>query len=369
MAGAHGDAHLVEQRAQVQGVQPVDDETHHGVLRHGVGRSYDAQAVYLLQLFVAVGQQLLLVAVDVVHAQGVDVVDGGGQAVGGHIVGRSGLELKGQLVVGGSLPADAADHLAAALIGWQAVEPRLLSVEHAHAGGAVHLVAAQGQEVAVQLLHVDAEVGCALCGVDEHGHAVLMGPSDDVGHRVHRAQHVAHVCEAEQAGALADVFVEQVGAQQPVVADGQVAHHDAAALGLHLPGHDVGVVLHVGEQHLVAGLHVCRAEGGCHQVDGLGGAACEDDFGRGAGVEESAHALACCFVQLGGLLAEVVHASVHVGVGVEVLAAHGVEHRQRLLRGGGIVEVNQRAAMHLPREYGEVAAYDVDVIHKSVQRY
>ena len=112
---------------------------------------------------------------DGIEANAVDVVDGGGQSVGGHIVGRAGLELEGQALEGGTLPRHLVDHLAATLIGRQTVEPLLLAIEHTDTRRTVHLMAAEGQEIAVELLHVYGKVRCTLRTVDQHRDAVLVG--------------------------------------------------------------------------------------------------------------------------------------------------------------------------------------------------
>ena len=55
---------------------------------------------------------------------------------------------------------------------------------------------------------------------------------------------------------------------------------DADALAQHLPRHDVGMVLEVADQYLVAGFEEFRPPALRDQVDRLGGAAHEDDLAR-----------------------------------------------------------------------------------------
>ena len=75
--------------------------------------------------------------------------------------------------------------------------------------------------------------------------------------------------------------------QQPDVAsDGQVNELRARALGEQLPGHDVAVVLHLGEQNPVAGFEELRSPGGGDKVDAFGRAAVENDLVGAAGVDE-----------------------------------------------------------------------------------
>src|SRR3546814_10728781 len=83
------------------------------------------------------------------------------------------------------------------------------------------------------------------------------------------------------------------------------------SIAQELPGHDVGVVLHLGDHHLVARLQLAAIAVG-YEVDGLGDVAGEHDLLVGAGVEEARHRRAHAFVAVGEVLAEVVRTSVYV---------------------------------------------------------
>ena len=175
--GAHGDAEAVEQCAHVEVVDVAHEEAHHGVF---VGSLADeSHAGDAGQLLHAVACEVVLMGGDAVDTDALDIVDGHSQSAGGDIVGCAGLELQRRALEGGVRETHRVDHLAAALIGWHLVEPPLLAVEDADARGAVHLVAAEGEEVAVEGLHVDAHVRGALGAVDEHGHLMVVGDADE----------------------------------------------------------------------------------------------------------------------------------------------------------------------------------------------
>ena len=132
--------------------------------------------------------------------------------------------------------------------------------------------------------------------------------------------------------------------------------HGALALAQEMPRHDVGVVLHDREHDLVARLDALAAERIGDEVDRLGGVAREDDLLGALGVEEAAHLLARALVGLGRRIGEIVQAAMHVGVfgGVGLLDA--VEHLFRLLRRGGVVEIDERLAVDLHRQGREILA-------------
>ena len=116
------------------------------------------------------------------------------------------------------------------------------------------------------------------------------------------------------------------------------------------------MVLHDSDYHLVAFLHECLTEGRGHQIESLGGAAGEDDFIGGTGIDETAYGFTRLLVEVGGLLRKEVDPTMDVGIHIEVLLAHGIQYTQGFLCGGRIVEINQRTVVDRAREYGEVLA-------------
>ena len=100
-----------------------------------------------------------------------------------------------------------------------------------------------------------------------------------------------------------------------------------------------------------------------HEVQALCGAAGKHDLGLRGCVYEACHGASGLLVQVGGLLREVVHAAMHVGVHLVVFLHHGLYHRAGFLRGGGVVKVNQGAAVHLAGQYGKVLPDGVNVVH------
>ena len=83
------------------------------------------------------------------------------------------------------------------------------------------------------------------------------------------------------------------------------------------------------------------------QVQRLGGASGEDDFFGFLCVDEIRYGLAGVFVCLGRFLAQIMHTSVDVAVLVQIIVALALNDAQRFLRGGGIVEIDQRLSVNL----------------------
>ena len=339
MARAHGNAQTVEQRAHVKVVNLTYLEGDDTVQRTSLAQAPDVHPFDLRETLHGILREGLFVGAYGFKAQLLHIIYGARQSRRGDVVGRAGFELVGQIVVGGVLERDVAYHLAAAHVGGQLLEPGAFAVEHADAGGAVHLVAREGEEVAVERLDIDAPVRGALSAVHEHRNAVSMCRLDDFLDGCLHTQHVAHMRHGHQAGVLREEPFEGCEIQFSVVAHGD----DAQTESRQLPGDDVGVVLQGRDDDFASGVVAVEARHRCgDQVDALRRAARENDFFRRSGAEEAAHRFAGGFVQIGGALREEVHAAMHVGVHVVVFLRHGLDHRTRLLCRGGVVEIDKR---------------------------
>ena len=124
----------------------------------------------------------------------------------------------------------------------------------------------------------------------------------------------------------------------------------------HLPGNDVRVVLHAGDQHLIALLQKQLPQAERRQVQTPRRATGEDHLVRMPGVDVPADGLPRGLLRFGGLGAQRVYAPVHVGVDRGVVGALGLDHAARLLAGRSVVEVHQRLAVHQLLQDGELCA-------------
>src|SRR3712207_8002078 len=103
---------------------------------------------------------------------------------------------------------------------------------------------------------------------------------------------------------------------------------------LQLPRNDIRMVFDRGDNHFVALTHERIAKTRGKEIDSLGGTTGKDDFGCGPGIEETTYRFAGTFMQFGGLLAQPMHTSMHIGIDIEVFLTHRIEHTQRFLRSG-----------------------------------
>ena len=228
-------------------------------------------------------------------------------------------------------------------------------MQHADARGPERLVARPGVEVRADRLHVDGHLRHRLGAIDQRHRAGGARLRDHLHHGVDRAEHVGHVRERHQRDVSArELCPQRLQRELAALVHLEVAQRGLALAAEDLPGHEVGVVLHLGDQHGVAAVHVGAAPRVGDEVDRLGDVLGEDRARRlGAGERRDAAARGV----VGGvcLLRERVHAAVDVGVVQPQMVGERLDHGLWLLRGRGRVQVHQLASAEAPLEDGEVA--------------
>ena len=188
-----------------------------------------------------------------------------------------------------------------------------------------------------------------------------MRQADDLAHRIDRAERVRDVRDGNDSRPIGQE--RRPRRRGPDLRRRRSARPQARVLFFaeHLPRHDVGVMLHLRDEHLVAGTHVRSSIRGGDQVDRFRGAPDEHDLARVGRADETRHRFARLFVGRGRALAEAVHAAMDVGVLGGVVMSQAVDHRLRLLRRRGVVEVDQTSIVRCAGQDREIAADRLDV--------
>jgi len=145
--------------------------------------------------------------------------------------------------------------------------------------------------------------------------------------------------------------VEGIEVQLPFLVEADDRELGAAAQRELLPGHEVRVVLHLGDDHAVARPDVGVAPGVGHEVERLGDVLGEDRL-LDAPAQPPRDALARAFEELGRLGGQRVDAAVHARAVVGVVILHGIEDHARRLRRRAGVEVDEALAI----ERGELVS-------------
>ena len=298
-----------------------------------------------------VGDELLVVRPDRVHAGALQPLDGGAEPDGFGDRHGAGLELPRHVVPLGSRQPDLANHFAPAQERRHRFEQLPLRPQCADAGGAEHLVSGERHEIGADRPDVDRKVGHALRRIDQHPRSRLVRHPGEVGDRIDGAEHVRDVRHSgELRAAVGEEARIGVAIELAVIVHRNEAQLDAALGRQQLPRHQVRVMLHLGEHHGVAGHQVRARPGVRDQVDRLGRVAGEHDLGGRPGADEAREAPARIFVRGGRLLGDRIDPAMDVGIVAAVVAIHRVQDRFRLLGRGGAVEIDQRALPRLPED-------------------
>jgi hypothetical protein len=142
----------------------------------------------------------------------------------------------------------------------------------------------------------------------------------------------------------------------PASVNGATFKRRAGALAQQLPRHDVGMMLHAGDDDFIAGPdHAGRRKLLATRLM-LSVVAGEDDLLDAGGVQKGAHLFPRLFVGDGGAFRQQMNAAMDVGVIAAVTLADGVNHRFRLLHRSGVIQINQRLAVNPLAQNGKFGA-------------
>ena len=186
----------------------------------------------------------------------------------------------GQRSPGAALKEHLINHFATAEERWGLLQQLTPPPKEAHACGAAELVAGSHQPIAIQLVHINRQMGKALAGIHQHAGANGVGESHHLSDGVEAPQGVADMHHRDQARAPVELSAQIVEIQLTTGCETHMPQHRPGARRHHLPGHQVAVVLHHRGEDLVAGLELIERPCHRHQVDGLSGIAGEHDFSR-----------------------------------------------------------------------------------------
>mmetsp|Transcript_975 Transcript_975/g.2693 ORF Transcript_975/g.2693 Transcript_975/m.2693 type:complete len:422 (+) Transcript_975:27-1292(+) len=340
------DAILVDEGGKVIRVHPRARERGERSARRARRGSVHSETVDGAQLRLEIRRKLRLVGVHCVHAQAAEVVHSRTQAHSLRDRWRARFKAARGGCKGGALEGHLVDHLAPRLVGRHGLEHVKAAPEEADARGPAHLVARCHDPIHPQRLDVHRHVRHGLACVQEHlgAHGARGGHHGGDGELA--AEHVGHVWEGHKLGVVAEEGEEVREVDAPRVrVHPRVLDHGSRALREELPGHHVGVVLHLAHHDLVTGAHVIQAPRVRDEVDGLRRATREDDFPPRCCVDKLCHLVPRTLVRIRGAHGEGVGAAVHVGVITLIVVAHRLDDFSRLLRRGGTVEVDQGAIL------------------------
>src|SRR5262245_7773545 len=137
---------------------------------------------------------------------------------------------------------------------------------------------------------------------------------DHATHRVDCAKSVGHMRHGYKPSLRVHQFLVRFQDYLAVVVDWNYAQAGVLFLAKHLPGDNVGVVFHAGNQDLIPCLETRAQVAKCYQVVSFRSPANEDDFTILPSMYQPLHLGAHGFIGLSRSLTQGMHATMDVGV-------------------------------------------------------
>src|SRR3990167_2601446 len=184
---------------------------------------------------------------------------------------------------------------------------------------------------------------------------------DDTGHRDYRPQGIGDVDYRYNTGPFIQEFFICLHDQFALVINRDHLEHRAGLFAQDLPGDDIGMMLHGGDDDFIPGLQGTPPERLGNQIDRLGSTTDKYDFLVGAGVEKVPDLLPSRFVCGRGLRAERMHTAMDIRIVVAVIVIDGFDNLDGLLRRGGVIQIDQRLAMDPAGQDREIRADGLDI--------
>ena len=280
MAAANANATGIEQGGQVIGMQTINNKSSQSAaigLLLGA-RPEQTHPINAAQALPKPGREALLPLVDRPKTQRLDVVDGGSHADGFTNRWGARFEFVGQRSPGAALKEHLINHFATTEERWCLLQQLAPPPEEAHACGATKLVAGSHQPIAIQLLHINRQMGKALARIHQHAGANGVGERHHLCDGIEAAQGVADMHQRHQASTPVELSAQIIEIQLTGSGEAHMAQHGSRPRRHHLPGHQVAVVLHHRGEDLVSGLELIERPRHRYQIDGFSGIAGEHDF-------------------------------------------------------------------------------------------
>ena len=135
----------------------------------------------------------------------------------------------------------------------------------------------------------------ALSTVNQHQCTVSLGHLYQFFHRIHGTQRIRYMRESNHTCIRAKVTLERFDIQLAVIKDGRNTQCGTTLNTGLLPGNQVRVVFHFGNNHFITGFQLFGQAMGYH-IDTFGSTRCPDHFFTTICINERSNLITCFFV-------------------------------------------------------------------------
>src|SRR6185295_1251682 len=157
-------------------------------------------------------------------------------------------------------------------------------------------------------------MGYRLRRIYQNGDASLPSPARDLLHRIDDTQRIGEMDQRYQPGTVIQQSRELIEIEPACLGERYSAEHGTGLFAHQLPWHDVRVVFHSGDKHLVTGAKEAPAIALSDKIDRISGAPGENHFVRRRSIDELGDLDSHCVEGGAGLAAQMMHTTVNVGV-------------------------------------------------------
>ena len=252
MAGADGNAHSIEQHAQIVRVHAIHNEAHHASTVLGLTDEPHARNIF--QQFPGMRPEHLLVRRDVRDPHTLHPFQGHAQPDRLGDRRRSRLKLERHFRERRSaLQIHVRNHLPAAAPGRHLRQQLGTPIEHPNPRRPVRFVTAEHIKIRPQRLDVNLRMGRPLRTIDHGDRPHGMRRVDPALDIIHRPKRIAHVAESHELHSRHRQFpLKILRIEFALICDLDNRQLSALFGGEHLPGDEVGVMVHPRDNQYVA---------------------------------------------------------------------------------------------------------------------
>ena len=267
-------------------------------------------------------------------------------------IGRSRFKATGDSAKRRSRKINRLYHIAAALIRRHFFQNFGARIKHADSRGTANFVPGKNKKIASDILHVQREMRRRLRGIDKGERSGGMRGSTNFFYGINGSERVRSLRNTDDFCFFRNQTFQRGNVERTVITHRRNDNFCARAPGNELPRHDVGVMLHFGQQNFVAGAKICAAPTCRHEVYRFRCATRKNAFPRFTRIQENGNAFPRTFEIRRRLLAQPIKPAVNVCVAFCIEITDGINYTLRFLSRCRAVEINRRRILPQKRERG-----------------
>ena len=116
-------------------------------------------------------------------------------------------------------------------------------------------MSAESKEITIQVLHIHSKVRSTLGTIHYDRYIMLVSDLDHLLYWIHRTQYIAHLGNTYDFSTIGEQMSEFIEVNLTFIINRNNTDGNSLLSSLQLPRHDIGMVLHCRNNHLIALAH------------------------------------------------------------------------------------------------------------------